>query len=273
MDAGDTDRHEPKAAPTSLDPSLDPSLEQALEQASVPLGLNRALVVGVTLALWGLLAAASAVGPGLWLVPLAVTFALLFQTNFALLHEATHGVLATSSRENRLLGFVCGVVFPLSITLLTVTHNSHHDENRGAEERFDTVDTEGELPRRRLVWTVSLLGLWYLSIPLWCLALLVAPSAVRWFSERSRIGDRVFKNPRIVRRVRLELVLVLAAQALLWWLLALDVTTTLALSGAASSSPTPAGSRWRRRTCRAGASPSGRRLASSLLSTTPSSRP
>lgn len=201
---------------------------------AVPVGLNRALVVVVTLALWGLLAVASRVGASPWLLPIAAAFALLFQTNFALLHEATHGVLAPSARENRVLGFVCGVVFPLSITLLTVTHHSHHEKNRGPEERFDAVDDASELPRRRLVWTVGLLGLWYLSIPLWCLSLLVAPGAVRWFSERSRIGDRVFKNPLIVRRVRLELVAVIACQVLCGWALGLAPVGVLACYGAAA---------------------------------------
>jgi len=199
----------------------------------VPVVLNRALVVVVTTVLWGLLAVASH-GPW-WSVGLsAVAFAVVFQTNFALLHEATHGVLGASARENRALGFVCGVVFPLSITLLTVTHNSHHDKNRGPEERFDAVDDEQELPARRALWTLGLLGVWYLSIPLWCLVLLVAPGAARAFSEERRIGDRVFRHPGIVRRVRLELVTVVVVHVALWMLLDVRAGAALALYGAAA---------------------------------------
>jgi fatty acid desaturase len=57
---------------------------------------------------------------------------------------------------------------------------------------------------------------------------------VRWFSERSRIGDRVFKNPLIVRRVRLERVAVALVQALLWWGLDLAPVAGLACYGVAA---------------------------------------
>jgi fatty acid desaturase len=200
----------------------------------VPVEINRALVVVVSAALWGLLVLASRLEPSLWQIVVAAAFAVLFQTNFALLHEATHGVLSTSRRENHVLGFLCGVIFPLSITLLTVAHQSHHDKNRGPEERFDVVDTQASLPKRRLVWTLGLLGAWYLSIPVWCAGLLVAPDAVRAFSERSRVGDRIFAQPHLVRRARLELVAVVAVHLAAFWGLDLTLRGALVCYGAAA---------------------------------------
>jgi fatty acid desaturase len=200
----------------------------------IPVGLNRTIVVAVTGSLWALLASASWVGASPWLLVIAAAFALLFQTNFALLHEATHGVLGPTAPQNRALGFVCGLVFPLSITLLTVTHNSHHEKNRSPEERFDAVDDERDLPARRVAWTLGLLGLWYVSIPLWCLVLLVAPSAARAFSERKKIGDRVFRSEGIVRRVRAELALVVVIDALAWWTLKLQLGPVLVVYAVAA---------------------------------------
>lgn len=175
---------------------------------SIPHRLNTALTLTVVSALVGLLALGARVERG-WALGLCVAgFALLFQTQFALLHEATHLKLHPDPRWNHGLGVLCGLLFPLSFSMLAITHWSHHLKNRSDQEMFDLYYPHQSRVARTVGWYGMLLGLWYWVIPPSLLLLLVAPGVFRRTAERLHVAEAIFHHPTLsVRRMRLELLL------------------------------------------------------------------
>lgn len=179
----------------------------------IPARLNTALVLLVAAAWVGLVGAAGRV-EGWALAAVTLAFALLFQTNFALFHEASHLKLHPRPRWNRGLGLVCGTLFGMSAAMFEVTHWSHHLKNRTDQEMFDLYYPHQSRVGRSLVWYGTLCGLlWPLTLAL-SLGTLLLPGLTRRVAERVQIAERVFQaGPALVRRIRWELLLGLAAHA------------------------------------------------------------
>lgn len=201
----------------------------------VPDRLNTALVLVVAGAWAGLLALAARVEGPLALAGVTLAFALLFQTNFALFHEASHLKLHSRPRWNRGLGTVCGALFGMSAAMFEVTHWSHHLKNRTDQEMFDLYYPHQSRLGRSAVWYGTLLGLlWPLTLLL-SLGTLLVPGLTRRAAERVGIAERVFQQgPGLVRRIRLELCLGAAAHAGLLAALAVPWPRLLLLYGAAA---------------------------------------
>src|SRR5947208_1629638 len=66
-----------------------------------------------------------------------VAFSYLMLTNYALLHEASHGNLHSDPRANYWLGLITGALFPMPFSLIRTTHQGHHLRNRTDFEMFD----------------------------------------------------------------------------------------------------------------------------------------
>ena len=132
---------------------------------AVPSRLNTLLVLLVFLLQCGLLISASLVEGWLIVVP-AGFFSLFFLTNYALMHEASHGSLHIDPRWNRWLGALTGLTFPTSATMMRVTHTVHHRCNRTDHEMFDCYYPGDRRWLKRLQWYSILTGLFYLVIPL-----------------------------------------------------------------------------------------------------------
>lgn len=188
------------------------SLVRASPRLAVPSALNLVLTAGVAGGLVALLLA----GPGSgWPGMLAVIgFALLFQTNFALFHEAGHGKLHPIPAWNRRLGVIVGTVFGMSFSMFALTHGSHHRKNRTDQEMFDLYYPHQRRWRRAVLWYGMLLGVWFWVIPPFNLLVLLAPRAAARLARRMRIADVVFASgPATLRRIRVELALWLALLA------------------------------------------------------------
>jgi fatty acid desaturase len=198
---------------------------------AIPDRLNFMVVVTVGASLLTLLCLAPALGG--WRLAFAVVlFALLFQTNFSLFHEAGHLKLHSSRTWNRRLGAACGVLFGMSFSMFARTHFSHHLKNRTDQEMFDLYYPHQSRLRRAMAWYGMLVGLWYWVIPPANLLVLVAPGAARRLAERIRIADAVFRaEPRVLRRIRAEL---LAWASLMMFLGALVGAANLLLFYAAA---------------------------------------
>ena len=54
-----------------------------------------------------------------------VAYSYLLLTNYALLHEASHGNLQSAAWRNYTLGLVTGLLFPMPFTLMRSTHQGH----------------------------------------------------------------------------------------------------------------------------------------------------
>ena len=112
---------------------------KVVRRDDMPIGnrLNTFLVfavVGVATILLGL---ASWLDNWYCTVGLGVVFSYMMLTNYALMHEAIHLSLHDDLRCNYVLGVISSTFFPVSFTLVQVTHQGHHYRNRTDGEIFD----------------------------------------------------------------------------------------------------------------------------------------
>ncbi len=190
----------------------------------VPDRLNSLLVVSVLLAAVGLLWTGTRLH-GAWLLLPAITYAFLLLTVYALIHEATHDVLHSDRRLNHLMGAVLGWLFPISFTVLRVTHIVHHCCNRTDHEMFDCYYPGDNRLVKYIQWYGLLLGLWWILIPIGTLLLAIAPRLlVSTPFRRARSTAVLFDDfgASEVRWIRLEVLGGLLFWASLITLLQLD---------------------------------------------------
>lgn len=188
--------------------------------------LNVTLVVVVAALALALLAMASRAQAWWQVLLVGVLFSYVLLTNYALLHEATHGLLHPDRRVNRLLGFITGALFPLPFTLIRTTHNNHHARNRTDSEMFDLYYDGDSLPRKYVQWYGILMGFFWPMIPVGALLFAFGPRVVRDMVIQSRriTGGYVMSEVQgsVVRAIRVEVLLIIALFASLFWVLSLD---------------------------------------------------
>ncbi len=185
----------------------------------IPARLNRVLSVGVSAIL---LSAAwlARDASGIALAGAIVLFALGFQTNFALFHEAAHQKLQPTTRSNYVWGQLAGLAFGMSMTMFTITHGAHHQKNRTDAEAFDLILPGESAWRKRIGWFGMLIGLWYWLIPVANLLFLSSPTRYRRVAERLRLTEGLFRrSDETLRRIRSEIAVVIAVMLSGLWLL------------------------------------------------------
>ncbi len=166
-----------------------------------------------------------------WLILLAAAIAFSFvnNTNFALLHEAVHGILHSDRRVNDGVGVALAAMFPTGFAMQRASHLGHHRRNRTDLELFDYY-----LPHQsrwvKTYWLYCLLtGFYWAIIPVAAAAYLLMPWAfsTRWFQRgpaRWWGFEPLVQDIANERRGRVwsEIACTAAIQAGLW--LALDLT-------------------------------------------------
>jgi len=176
---------------------------------AIPARLNLALALGVLVTAVALLALAARLGFP-WLLAVGLVYSFLLLTNYALLHEASHDLLHPDPRINDGVGMLLGWLFPVSFTLLKVTHIVHHCCNRTDHEMFDCYYPGDNRLVKTVQWYGVLTGLWWLLIPLGSLLLALRPDWLRSPPFRqARTTAVLFDDlgPDEMRRVRLEVLL------------------------------------------------------------------
>lgn len=208
------------------------ALRTAPPEMPIPDRLNCALVVIVFAVALGLLWLGSHVGSWWAVFGVGIAFSYILLTNYALLHEASHGNLQIGAARNYWLGLVAGVLFPMPFTLMRSTHQGHHDHNRTDVEMFDLYYPNDNRFLKYIRWYGILCGFFWPIVPLGAVIFSIAPHPVR---------DRIFgrRQPRgyllngiqnaAVRLVRAETLLIIALFAALFWLLELRWQNTLLL--------------------------------------------
>lgn len=200
----------------------------------LPSRLNLAIAAFQIFGLLALLAAASFATSGLVLVGLAIAYALLMNSTYAMLHEAEHGLLHENRILNDTIGAILALFFPAPFHLLRQGHIGHHLRNRSDDEAFDFY-FEGE---SRLWKTLQLYGIltgfFYLTVVLSNLLALVHPKLLkaRWadFDRPTRaLLDSL--NPRYFRLIRLEAIAVFLLHATWIWLWGTPIWKHLLLLG------------------------------------------
>lgn len=197
----------------------------------VPDRLNTVLVAAVFGGALFLLWLGSHLSNGWAVTGTGIVFSYLMLTNYALLHEATHHNLRSTGRANYWLGVVTGMLFPIPFTMVRNTHQGHHAHNRTDGEMFDLYYPEDNLVIKYLRWYSILCGLFWPLVPLGAVLYALCPGLLtRMFRQDGAQGYFFGSDVRTtVRRVRLELLLMIAFFALLFWALDLRWQNTLVL--------------------------------------------
>jgi fatty acid desaturase len=153
----------------------------------VPERLNAFLVALVFVGSTGLLWLASAVQNVYLMIGVAVVFSYVLLTNYALLHEATHGNLQSNPRRNYALGVLAGTLFPIPFSMICLTHQGHHLHNRTDAEMFDLYYPDDNRVVKYIRWYGILCGFFWPLIPLGAVLFSIAPS--RW-------REKIFAQPQ-----------------------------------------------------------------------------
>ncbi|MDA8018784.1 MAG: fatty acid desaturase [Thermoanaerobaculia bacterium] len=167
------------------------------------IGLQLAAVSGIILGVraapsWGVVA--------LW----AVAFGIVGNSIYAIIHEAEHGVLHPNPKINEGLGVLMSLLFPAPYHLIRQGHIGHHLRNRSDDEAFDLFFDGEHFVTKCLQWYSILTGVFWISIVLANVAVLVAPVLLdkklyRFDRPSYALFDSL--NPVYRRLIRLEALL------------------------------------------------------------------
>jgi fatty acid desaturase len=198
----------------------------------IPNRLNVALALGVFATAIALLWLASWVEAWYAVVGVGVVFSYLLLTNYALLHEATHGNLHSNPRVNFWLGVLTGMLFPVPFSMVRTTHQGHHLRNRTDFEMFDLYYPTDNRLVKYAQWYSILCGLFWPCIPVGAVLFAVCPRVLRTRvfrrarSSRHLLGDI---QDAEVRAIRWQLLLIVGFFTAAVWLLELRWTSVLVL--------------------------------------------
>ena len=174
----------------------------------IPARLNLTLALVLVTALTGLFYL-SAFAQGWWLLALSLSYGLLMNTGYALLHEAEHGILHPDRRVNEGTGMLLALFFPAPFHLIRQGHLGHHMRNRSDDEAFDFY-FEGESRLWRFLMLYGILtGLFWVLILCSNLLAAVWPGFLRprkFSIDRPSEALLESLNPRFLRLIWLEAV-------------------------------------------------------------------
>lgn len=200
----------------------------------IPDRLNALLVLVVFSTNLSLLWLASHVA-SLWaVVGIGVVFSYVMLTNYALLHEAAHGNLASSVRWNDALGVLTGLLFPIPFRLMRTTHQNHHLHNRSEHEMFDIYEPADNRLIKNVQWYGLLCGFFWPFVPVGALLFALFPGLfagrmVKQLRPERGMGIVANLERSAVRIIRWEVLLIIAFFAAAFWLLDLYWLPTLIL--------------------------------------------
>jgi fatty acid desaturase len=189
----------------------------------IPARLNVVIWTAQVTCSLGCLAAAARVS-GWALALCALVFAFVMQTGFSLLHEAEHKKLHQTRAWNDAMGFVCAALFPGSYTFMTVAHLSHHKKNRTDAELVDYVRPHEHPAMKAAQYYLLIGGMIWLGTALTSLAIALVPAG--WLERRVERQGATAEYLRFIldaqpRRVRREVIAVIALWVVLWFGLSL----------------------------------------------------
>jgi fatty acid desaturase len=198
----------------------------------VPERLNLALVIGVFVVAVSLLWLGSHVKSWWAVLGVGVAYSYVLLTNYALLHEASHGNLQANARRNYWLGVVTGLLFPMPFTAMRSTHQGHHDFNRTEREMFDLYLPGENRALKYLRWYGILCGFFWPLVPMGAVVFSLTPRFIRnyIFGHNQPRGYLVGQiKGDAVWRVRMETLMTIAFFAAAFWLFHLRWQNTLVL--------------------------------------------
>lgn len=221
------------------DGELDPRTIR--ERYPIPNLLNFIALVTACSAAVGLLIGASvAYRSSQWFgfVLAVFGFGLVNNTIFSLLHEAVHGIMNSNRRRNEVFGVIAGAFFPTSFTLQQYFHLGHHCRNRTDAEMFDLYYPTDNLWVKRFVIYAMPAGIYWFSAASANILFLFLPSLLswRWLRESVLMKHSGFDSmlsgipdtARMLRKIRLQIVIIFMFQAAMFWFLQIHLVAWLA---------------------------------------------
>ena len=212
---------------------------KAVRRGDVPIAnrLNAFLVFAVAGLAVGLLWLATWLDNWYCTLGIGVAFSYTILTNYALMHEAIHLNLNDNCRRNYVLGVISSMFFPVSFTLVQVTHQGHHYRNRTDAEIFDQYYPGGwNRVVKTFQWYVTLIGIFYLLVVLMSVATAIIPGITR----NKLVAGKTLGNGNLadvtktdLKRIRGEMFLTILFWILVVWWLNLNVLMMLAMYGMA----------------------------------------
>jgi fatty acid desaturase len=189
-----------------------------------------ALVVSLcTLLLW----ASGRVQSGWGLACLAVAYALVMNTGYALCHEAEHDIFHRNRGVNDAAGTIVSLFFPASFHLRRQGHLGHHLRNRTDDEAFDLY-FEGDNPVWKYLQFYGILtGLFWLMIVMSNFIAVINP---KWLARKTSLDRPTAAlqetlNPKYFTWIRLEAMLVFLLHGLMIYWFRIPVLHYLAVLG------------------------------------------
>jgi fatty acid desaturase len=196
----------------------------------VPWRLNLAIIavqIAAALCIFRLAASATA-----WwqLLLLSLSFAVVGNSIYAMMHEAEHGILAPWRKVNDAIGTMLALFFPASFHLLRQGHLGHHLRNRSDDEAFDLYfKGENRLWKHMQLYGI-LTGFFWMTIALSNFIVPIVPAILnRRFFEFDRPSAAFMDslNRALLWRIRLECVAAIAFHGMIVWALQIPLGSYL----------------------------------------------
>lgn len=198
----------------------------------IPSRLNLILVILVGVLLLALLFATTFVSSIAGLGALAVAYAIIMNTGYALIHEAEHGLLHHNPMLNVMGGILLSLFFPAPYHLIRQGHIGHHVRNRSDDEAFDLY-FDGDNPVWKWMQLFGILtGLFWVVIALSNFVTAVSPSIIRQRRvsfDRPTAAFQESLNPDYEGAIRWESIAVLSFHGVLIGVVGVPVVSLLVL--------------------------------------------
>lgn len=199
-------------------------------------GTNLLLVVTVVGLSVSLLWLASFLSQWYWTLGLGVVFSYLMLTNYALMHEAIHLNLQENQGRNYIFGVISSCMFPVSFTMVQITHQGHHYRNRTDAEIFDQY-YPGRLSKflKFGQWYGTLLGFFYFLVVLtsFLIGLIPGITRSRIFIGEVGNGNLADVTKEDLKKIRLEMAVLICGWAAIFYFLQLNWLIVLLMFGMA----------------------------------------
>jgi len=166
----------------------------------------------------------------IWSLPLGIIMSFILLTNYALMHEGCHYNLHRDPRLNYWLGTLSSAFFPMSFTLLQVTHQVHHRCNRTDYEMFDYYYPRNSRWLKRAQWYSIMTGLYWPTIPIGCVIMAIVPQLTLSLPfKRAKSTQVLFDDfgPLEYRKIRVEVLLTILVWLSAFYVLSLDWRSVL----------------------------------------------
>jgi fatty acid desaturase len=175
--------------------------------ARIPGRLNL-LIAALQLLAAGTIFALTGVADAWWhLALLALAFAVVGNSIYALMHEAEHRLFHPNRSVNEAAGVLLALFFPAPFHLLRQGHLHHHRRNRSDDEAFDFW-FDGEIPLFKWLQLYGILtGLFWVAVVVSNVIVLCVPWALRrrhFAFDRPSAALVGALQPRYWRAIRLE---------------------------------------------------------------------